>query len=497
MGTPGWTATEDAAEVRCRYKGGFWGLVGLGALFAAAGLVAPWTSAGSLGTPAASAGLSLLLGGPYLLATLWGAVILVKSEVIADAAGLRWRKTGAWSEARWADVTDYCDYRQPSTKQTSSPQTDTVWVQVKTRSGTLKILPAQWTNLDRLRARIADSATEAASSGWQAVAGVEQGLPLKCHYDTAINRHTLVWMDRLHVYGLAVVAIYFGWQWRTTHTLPGWGWLVTPTGLFVIGKQTLPLLLRPTYRETQKRLGQKIVADENGLTFTDASGESRVAWADVSDFYWEGMRHVIVTPGGERDFIGTLTDAERLRMVIPKLAVRAGQTRWRSGTPLTRRVRRANGEETTQRVYRYRTQENCGRLWMVTLGMTFVGLMSAGPALTSLSGGTTPGVRELALVTGSVSGLLFLVCAWGAYWTCSVRVGEEGVTQRGLFERFLPWDQVCGFRWRGVSDLTWGYVESRYGRLWFWKGIGDGDRLAAEIAARAGAEKLTASAHEV
>ena len=78
--------------------------------------------------------LSLLLGGPYLLATLWGAAILVKSEVIADAKGLHWRKTGAWSEARWADVTDYCDSRQPSTKQTSRPQADTVWVQVKTRT---------------------------------------------------------------------------------------------------------------------------------------------------------------------------------------------------------------------------------------------------------------------------------------------------------------------------------------------------------------------------
>ena len=250
-------------------------------------------------------------------------------------------------------------------------------------------------------------------------------------------------MDRLHVYGLAVVATYFGWQWWTTHTLPGWAWLLTPTGLFVIGKQILPLLIRPTYRETQKRLGQKIVADESGLTFVDSPDETRVAWEDVSDFYWEGRRYVIVTPSGESDFVRTLTDAERLRLVIPKLAVRAGQTRWRTGTPLTRRVRRANGEETTQRVYRYRTQDNCGRLCMVTFGMVFVGLVFAGPALTSLSSGTSPGVRLWALVAASVLGLLLLICAWGAYWACSVWIGEEGVTQRGLLEQFLTWDQVC------------------------------------------------------
>ena len=482
--------------VRCRYRSGFWGLLVMGALLAALSLVVPWTSAGSRGKPTASLGMSLLLGGPYLLAALWGAAVLVKSEVVADAEGLRWRKTGAWTEAKWADVTEYCDSRQPSSARSSSSRPDTVWVQVKTRSGTLKLLPAQWTNLDRLRAVISERATGAASPGWQTVADAGLGLPLKCHYDTAINRHTLVWMDRLHLYGLAVVATYFGWQWWTTHTLPGWGWLLTPTGLFVIGKQALPLLIRPTYLETQKRLGRKIVADEDGLTFLDVSGEARVAWADVSDFYWEGLRYVIVTPDGERDFIGTLTDAERLKMAIPKLAVRAGQTRWRTGTPQTRRVRRATGEWATQRVYRYRTQENCGRLWMVTLGVAFAGLMSAGPALTSLSGGATPGVREWALMAGGLLGFLLLVCAWGGYWACSIWIGEEGVTQRGLFERFLPWDQVRGFRWRGVSDLTWGCIEGRHGRLWFWRGIGDGDRLAGEIAARAGLETQAVGAGE-
>jgi len=164
-------------------------------------------------------------------------------------------------------------------------------------------------------------------------------LPLNCRYDTAVNRNTLRWLDNLHKYGLAAVAAYFALQWFTTHTLPGWEWLLTPTGLFVIVKQAVPLVLRPTYRATQPRLGDKVIADQDGLQFVGVQNETVIPWADITDFYRAGIRYVVVTAAGDKyDFLDTLTDAERLRAVIPLLAVNAGKTGWRRtggryGTP--------------------------------------------------------------------------------------------------------------------------------------------------------------------
>ena len=98
-------------------------------------------------------------------------------------------------------------------------------------------------------------------------------------------------MEKIHRYGLLAVAVYFALQWFTTHTLPGWGWLLTPTGLFVIAKQTLPFLLRPTYRATQPRLDDKFYADKDGLRFVTGGRETQIAWADITDSYsWTRSR---------------------------------------------------------------------------------------------------------------------------------------------------------------------------------------------------------------
>lgn len=465
------------AEVRCRRRG-LWFLIAFGAFLSAAGLAAPLLS-GGLRWPAW--GMSLLLGGPYLAPTLWGAVYLAKARVVADAEGLRWRGAGRWRTAAWADVTDYFNEEPP----TSSSRACVLWGRVQTRAGTLRLPPGTWTNEGRLRARIAQSATQAASPGWRVLGRHLGDMPLVCRYDTVINRHTLCWMDRLHGIGLAAVVLYFGAYWLTTRTLPGWGWLLTPTGLFFVGKQTLPLLIRPTYRETQRRLGWRITAETDGLRFTDPESETRVAWEDVTDFYTEGLRSVIVTPEGERDFLDTLTGAERLKAIIPQLAVNAGQTRWRTGAVRQRRVRLASGEETVRRFYHYRSLENCGRLWGVSLALGFLCVVAAGPALIAGSTGAAPGAGEASLAGACVLGMIALAWLWGQYWTGGVSLDEEGITHHGWpGERRMAWDQMRGFRWRGNSDLTWGCVNGLYGRLYFWKGIGDGDRLAAELAMR-------------
>jgi hypothetical protein len=293
-------------------------------------------------------------------------------------------------------------------------------------------------------------------------------------------------MEKIHTYGLLAVVVYFVLQWLTTHTLPGWGWLLTPTGLFVIAKQTLPFLLRPTYRATQPRLDDKVFADSDGLRFVTGGRETQIAWADITDLYSLGIRSVVVTQGGgEYDFLDTLTDSERLKLVIPRLATNTGYRGWRTGTVRRQEIATGDGRQSVQHIYRYRSQNNCASLIGLTLAALFLAAVAGGPALIAWQGGV-PGPREFGLAAGGLLGLLAVFWLWGNYFRAAIRTTEEGITQQTLLgRRFLAWSQVRAFCWRGGADLTWGCVESMGGTLTFWKGIGDAERLADEITAHA------------
>ena len=57
------------------------------------------------------------------------------------------------------------------------------------------------------------------------------------HYDTKFNRaaprELVIW----HIATFAAVLVWFVYEWMTRHTLPAWGWLLTPTGLFLVAKE--------------------------------------------------------------------------------------------------------------------------------------------------------------------------------------------------------------------------------------------------------------------
>lgn len=420
-----------------------------------------------------------ILGLGYALLSVWMAVYLAKACVVADAVGLHWRGASGWHHAAWQDVASYSEnWPLKSTSQTKSS------IKVKALSETLTVSTESWTSTEALRESITRNATSAPQSGWIVTNG-PQHLPLECRYDTTINRNILRWMEEVHKYGLLAVAIYFALQWFTTHTLPGWGWLLTPTGLFVVAKQTLPFLLRPTYRATQPRLADTVFADKDGLRFITGGSEAQIAWADITDLYSVGIRSVVVThDGGEYDFLDTLTDAERLKLVIPRLAVNAGYRGWRTGTVKRQELLSTDGRQSVQCVYRYRSQNNCASMLGLTLAALFVAAVAAGPALIAWQSGSVPGSKELGLAAGGLLIILAPVWLWGNYWRGAIRTNEEGITQQTLLgRRFLAWSQVRTFRWQGGLDLVWGSVEGMNGTIKFWKGIGDADRLADEIAA--------------
>lgn len=423
---------------------------------------------------------------------LWMAAYLCRASIVADAAGSRWREAGRWRIAAWSDVVACYDTWERKPKSSGFAKVS----RVETRRGTLVLSPDKWTNEEQLRAYIGQYASEtsvvkavqnalqSADVAWGVQGGPLDYLPLKCHYATIVNRNLLNWLDSLHKYGLLAVAIYFVLQWLTTHTLPGWGWLLTPTGLFVVGKQILPLVLRPTYRATQPRLSDKVFADRIGLRFVDAVGETAVPWEDITSFYTLGIRSVVVTASGEYDFLETLTSVERLKAVIACMTSNADQTDWQTGTVPRQQVSQAGEQHLPYCFYGYRSLTNCGQLWAITLGILFLSAVTLGPALIAWQSGSTPTIRELAAAMLGALGLTVLLWLWASYWVCGVRTDAEGITEQTMLgNRHIAWSQVRGFRWRGSGDSTRGYVDGLHDTIKFWKGIGDADRLADEITA--------------
>lgn len=476
----------EPKEVHCRPPGGLWFVAVFFGLMGAVGLsLCLW--GGKPAYPALGAvGSSLVLGGPFALISLSAILYVTRTQIIADETGLRWRTVGRWHTAAWADVTDYFVEEWLTSSGTATHQTKTPvrqsWVQIRGDLPNLTL--TGFKPEDRMREFIAVHATGVTAPGWRTVGQFQRNLPLTGHYNTAVNRNTLLWLDRLHGIGIGAVMLFFGASWLTTHTLPGWGWLLTPTGLFFVGKQTLPLLVRPTYRETKRRLGWKVTVTRDGLVFANLSGETRIAWDDITDFYAEGLRFVVVTPTGEHDFLATLTHSEQFKTLIPSLAMGGSLAAWRTGTVRRRQVWLASGEEALQNCYHYRTQENCGVLWGMTLALGFAGLVAAGPALLALAGGRVPSTRELALTGLCALFVAALVWLWGQYWTGGIGTDADGLTQfGGPKPKRLPWSEVQGCAVRGSTDMSWQCVQGRYGRLHFWAGIGDAERLSEEIAA--------------
>ncbi len=473
-------APETETTVTCRPTGSLraalWLVIVIQTLFALGFLLAQCLS-GMMMRPSPT---GAILGVSFALLGVQAAVYLAKTCVVANVEGLQWRGAGRWRAAKWKDVVSYSDEWLSNTTSQKKPL-----MKIRTLSGTVIVSPASWTSAAELRESVSRYATGASQSGWLVTGGGATYLPLSCRYDTTINRNILGWMEKVHKYGLLAVAVYFALQWFTTHTLPGWGWLLTPTGLFVIAKQTLPFALRPTYRATQPRLGDKVYADKDSLRFVSGGIQATIAWDEITDLYTAGIRSVVVTQGGrEYDFLATLTDVERLKLIIPRLATNAGYKGWRTGTVRRQEIAAKDGQQAVECVYRYRSLENGGKLWGLTLAALFLTGIAAGPALVAWQGGMAPGSREVGLALGAVLGLLALVWLWGNYFRAGIRTNEEGITQQSLFgRRFIAWSQVRAFCWRGGADLTWGCVEGVSGTITFWKGIGDADRLVDEIAA--------------
>lgn len=317
---------EVLAPVCLRADNGNWGVVAFLSL-AGLTLLVLLLLAKASGDPAAGV-LTALFTLMSLVPVFLGGYCQARTVIIADEDGLRWRRLRGWRVASWADVTGYYDQRTPGSEQTSRFAAAKWQRVVKTRAGTLTFDENEWGNDRQFRIWVRQRATSASIRSWGEMRKQPDDWPPVFHYNTAINQNMQRWLHHWHGIGLVAVVIYFGWAWETTHTLPGWGWLLTPTSLFFIGKQILLLSLRPTYRQTVPYLKRKVRANVAGLTFIDEDKRELIPWGEITDFYQNGLRSVIVTERGEWDFLSTLTGFESLRRIIRRYAVNAKPTEW-------------------------------------------------------------------------------------------------------------------------------------------------------------------------
>ncbi len=257
--------------------------------------------------------------------------MVTAGNVTADEKGLRWRSGSRQQYIPWEDVTGYYDQRKPGSDPMCKFAVAEWQRVVKTRAGTLTFNEGEWRNERQLRSWIRQYATSARDQSWGEMRRQPADWPSVFFYSTVVTRNALRWLHHWHRVGLVAVAAYFGWMWVTTHTLPNWGWLLTPSGLFFVGKQALLLAARSIHRWEEPYLNRKVRADMDGLTFIDGDERERIAWGEITDFYRQGRRSVVVTACGEWDFPVPLDPNETLRRIIRRYAVNAEADQWRKG----------------------------------------------------------------------------------------------------------------------------------------------------------------------
>ena len=467
-------------RVRCSLRGVGWVgaafLVLVGLFFGAMPFVLSGQNflAGSVFVTAAAC------AGPFLLPGILWAAVQMRAEVVADEEGLHWRGLGRTQSATWDNVTDYYDKVQT----VSHGSQVRAWLVIETRRGKVRLCLDGRTRVPEMRAFVAQRATAAKARTWGVRRERPEDWPLVFHYDTRGNRNAPTVLVRWHGITLTAVLVYGVWLWVTTHTLPGWGLLLTPTGLFLIVKEMVLLALHPLYVETRRRLGQRITLRAQGLLFEDGDRQIVADWDEITDFYvrgFAGNRFVIESTRGDFDFLGTLKDSDFLQRAVLRSALRAGRATWRSRASIS--LSREDGANA--RAYTYRSpavQEAIGT--PAAFSGVLVFLIGLTVWMTLASGTSFSPLERYALALAII---LVLLWVWIG-WRCTkayIVTDASGITQATILGlRFLPWAEVREFHWSGNADLTFGNVVGPYGRIRFWRKIEDADRLAAEIAAR-------------
>jgi len=427
-----------------------------------------------------------LFASPFFAIATGYALWICRARVIADEFGLRWRSIGRWRHAQWEEITDYYERGLPDKSSRRRI--------VETSAGKLD-LSAELDRRDALYATIAARAVCARARSW-GERGIrpEDDWPRTFRYDTP-DSWFLPWLLGGYLAGAVAVTVLLAIP-KTLEFAHDLGWpLALCAGLlmatvFTGMPMTMALALVPVLTETQRRNGQTLSADLQGLQYRSPQGEIRVRWDEVQEYYFgpstgwikgQGPA-VVVTSGGTFDFLHTLQDARQLRAIIQHYATHAATQEWCGDEH-----ERLGGEKACwtggsagvgQRVYHYRTRMNRallglpGAYWLAWVVSTVVGPLRdrlvTGPAVV-----LGPGI----VLTAA---MLWLI--W-RYHQAAVLVDERGITQRAWNgARFIAWTEVEDVSIRGEEGFRFGTVAGGGRRVRFWLGIADVDELLDTLA---------------
>ncbi len=451
--------------------------------------------------------LILLIGG----IAAW-AVCSSPWEITASADGLTWRTWRGRRRAAWGDVRDFHTRTFATGNSRVGPRACIV-----TSVGNVWFTP-QWRDADALKRFIAQHAPAAPACEW-ATLGTrpDADFPQTFGYHSAENWQR-AWVAAAQVGMSAGVLVFFiGPKVPRIIGEMGWAWGLSMIAVMILVMAGLPLLMvcvavLPTFLDARRRRGEAIVADRDGLVWTDERTARRVVlpWGDITDYgigepigRLRGGSYRRIVRGGakgeEITFSFALANAAILCEIIAKQAVNArahaaADGKWRSLTPgADVDVLGGEGARWTGgvagvggRVFHYRTRTNRAMLWflwafalivLLTISLNASGMTQA----RSDNGGDA--------VIGT---LTFLMTATAAYATWRYYAGRvvtngDGVTQYApTGRRFLRWKDITDYEVKGeASNLSLIVRDASGVTVRFSEMIVDADELKGEIARRA------------
>lgn len=433
--------------------------------------------------------LPLLLPGG-----LWALLYSLRTTVIADADGLRWRKAlGPWQSAAWDDVTDY--FRLVDKNLGS--RTVIVF-----RDGRKLSLGSDWNDLKRLEAWVVEHARAAKAKGWliHGKEGTLQGSHTFAYSPQFVRSQKGVMivfalMALLMGLGLPLAAVWadqskgkeIGLEMLLLFGFSALFWLGMLVGVLVQTRRSL--------RDHQERLahGERFEADEQGFTFWRDGEPHQVAWSALVSHELAARNtttntylHRLQTGQQEFAYTSALSEGEKFRELIALYAPQVARLVHRAPS---HDALASTEWESGRRTFHYRTRSNrsgLGMLWIVPLFclLALGGLVAMwvryGLDLRELPRDNLWIIFGLALVAVVVWGFLL----W-RYKNARLVLDRESLTAYGLWgARRVFFEELAAV---GRDDLSL-YVETHDGKrpIRWGANLAGNTKLLDELERRAG-----------
>ena len=458
---------------------GIWALVGIGFNVALAVQTnAPQTAPRGMSLPEASALLAIF----FHLPTLVAAWLMRRLHIVADERGLEFRGLYRTRFVAWSDIEDY-ELRAAPQAATAKP----TWICAQ---GKWRQISQFYEPLNALRARIQIEATHSRARQWQL--NVErddaQNWPKTYAYRDPSGGKMFGWVA---VGLLLIVAIIFVIPSSSVNSggdaLDKW---LPLAAIF------LPLFLIhfALFRTTKRLNSPTIRAHQNALSLVQSQNPTRIAWAEISDYFIEDPRGAVTIPQYVVEsanvriaFRHEISDFAELKALICARAVNAISREWKHrestdadtiGGELSLWSNGVTG--VGRKIYHYRTRTTrallmLGGAMLLVLPIRILGMVP-------LSDGQMPTLPDRMIGLVFVAPIVALTLGGAlAFWRSSIQTDENGITHRNVWsERSLNWDEIESFTFNGYFyTLKGASATIRYGL------VAASDSLQTEIETRA------------